>query len=93
VRLLYSSPLESDTVTEPQEVMDKLREVLTKHSKTCILQGPFELQPKFFRREYWMGIMIKMHPHEVEKLIPQISHALPSKGWRIDIRPQSLLSI
>lgn len=64
---------------------------LTMDKKYAKLIGPFEMQPRFFRNNYWHGFLAKLSQDSWIEDVIYINKNLGA-GWRIDPNPISLLS-
>ncbi|EKE07271.1 MAG: hypothetical protein ACD_18C00137G0002, partial [uncultured bacterium] len=64
---------------------------LTKLDKNATILGPYEMQPKYFRRQYWWGFALKIADKNPLSTIKQINQYIPG-NFKIDPNPISLLS-
>ncbi|MDD2655998.1 MAG: primosomal protein N' [Patescibacteria group bacterium] len=64
---------------------------LTKLAKNATILGPYEMQPKYFRKQYWYGFALKIADKNSLSVIRQINQYIPG-NFKIDPNPISLLS-
>ncbi len=90
VRFLLSGREKVATNEKAKQMADTIRLWLTNEGKSGTIQGPFEMHPHFYRHEFWYTLIIRIPNETKEKMIPKLA-ALLTPGWRVDIRPNSVL--
>jgi len=81
--------LKSKEITE--QTVRNINQALTKLEKSAIVLGPYEMQPKYFRRQYWWGFALKISDKNPLSVIRQLNQYIPG-NFKIDPNPISLLS-
>jgi len=74
-----------------EQTVRNLNSALTKLDKNATILGPYEMQPKYFRRQYWWGFALKIADKNPLSTIKQINQYIPG-NFKIDPNPISLLS-
>ena len=78
-------------IQEAERVKNTITIALQKESKSCIVAGPIDMHPQFFRGRYWSGLLIKYMPESWSEDLLWINQFFPN-SWRIDPNPISILS-
>jgi primosomal protein N' (replication factor Y) len=92
IRFFYGNKSQQKTKREAQEVYSKLRKKLTKiNQDNIIINEPIEMQPKFYRNQYWQAIIAKLPKSNWREILIKINETL-SDQWKIDPNPISVLS-
>ncbi|PIR04156.1 MAG: hypothetical protein COV59_03150 [Candidatus Magasanikbacteria bacterium CG11_big_fil_rev_8_21_14_0_20_39_34] len=76
---------------EAKRVYDTLKRTLTETRKSVTIIGPIEMQPRYFRNQYWYCIIAKMTKEAWENDLPWLNAHFPP-SWKVDPNPISLLS-
>ncbi len=64
---------------------------LTEHNISASLDGPYETHPRFDKRMYWWGILLKINHSDINLIVRHIHSSLPT-SCIVDIHPISILS-
>ncbi|MFA7314516.1 MAG: hypothetical protein WC025_01115 [Candidatus Magasanikbacteria bacterium] len=91
VKYYYGGDNEGQSKFQLDQTIKNLTSALTKISKNVIILGPYEMQPKYFRKKYWYGFALKIAEKKPFLIIKQINQYIPS-NYKIDPNPISLLS-
>jgi primosomal protein N' (replication factor Y) len=98
VKYMLGNTSENKTISQSEELAEKLLFKLTKIPKNCKILGPLESSPKFYRNKYWRIVLLKITLNEtaesrynVYTSISDINKDIPNE-LRIDPNPLSLLS-
>ena len=80
-------------IREARKEARKIHELLTltKEQKKHIISPALEMHPRYYRRKFWLGIMVKIPPNSWKKELEKINQIIP-ENWKIDPNPISLLS-
>ncbi|MBI5222272.1 MAG: primosomal protein N' [Candidatus Magasanikbacteria bacterium] len=90
-RYFYGHNNAAGAQKEAELVASELRRRLTKMSKSTILLGPIEMHPKFYRRQFWYEILIKLPVDTWQEDLKYLNQFIP-ETWKIDPNPISVLS-
>lgn len=91
VKYYYGSEEESQSKLQIKEATNSISSALTKIAKDVTILGPYEMQPKYFRRKYYYGFALKIAENNPFLVIRQINQQLPN-NFKIDPNPINLLS-
>lgn len=91
IRYFYGHPNQSFAKIHAEQIQKKLAEALTKSPKKLRLLPPSEMQPKYYRQQYWYAIMVKSDPNLWKENLLWLNTHIPP-NWKIDPSPISLLS-
>lgn len=91
VKYFYGNENKQQSKIEAEQVKIKIENILTKFEKKCMIYDPIELHPHYFRKQYWYGIIVLIEPNYWKDAVTEIN-AFLSEYWKIDPRPNSLLS-
>ncbi len=91
VKYLYGGTSSAEALAKTGTVKAKIAQILTKTDKTARIYDPIELNPHFYRKKYWYGIIVLFEPNNwMEKTIA--INQLLDENWKVDPRPNSILS-
>ncbi|PIY93427.1 MAG: primosomal protein N' [Candidatus Magasanikbacteria bacterium CG_4_10_14_0_8_um_filter_32_14] len=91
VKYYYGGDNEGQSKFQIEQTIKNLNLALTKISNNVTILGPYEMQPKYFRRKYWYSFAIKIAEKNPFLVIRQINQFIPG-NHKIDSNPISLLS-
>ena len=91
VKYYYGADNEGQSKFQIEQTTKNFGSVLTKISKNVTILGPYEMQPKYFRRRYWYSFALKIADKNPFLIIRQINQQIPG-NYKIDPNPISLLS-
>jgi primosomal protein N' (replication factor Y) (superfamily II helicase) len=66
-------------------------DALTSEKKKLKLMNPIEMQPRYYRGKFWYTMVVKSDPKLYKENILWLNKHIPP-SWRVDPRPNSLLS-
>ena len=76
---------------EAERVYDLLKSHLTKEKKSARISQAIEMQPRFYRNQFWHVIIVKLNPDNWQDELVWLNQFVPA-NWKIDPNPISLLS-
>ncbi|MFA7244850.1 MAG: primosomal protein N' [Candidatus Magasanikbacteria bacterium] len=91
VKYYYGAEQDWLSKNKLSEATNNISQLLTKNSKNVTILGPYEMQPKYFRRQYWYCLVLKINEKNPLNLIKDINQNIPD-NFKIDPNPISLLS-
>ncbi|PIT88770.1 MAG: primosomal protein N' [Candidatus Magasanikbacteria bacterium CG10_big_fil_rev_8_21_14_0_10_36_32] len=91
LKIFYGNTSETAAATAGQKVLSLLQH-LTKDQNQIKISCSLESTPRFFRRQYWRIILIKIGYEQYKKNVKLIIKNLPD-DWKVDPNPNSLLSL
>lgn len=91
VKYYYGAEQDWQSKNKLSEATNNISQLLTKNSKNVTILGPYEMQPKYFRRQYWYCVVLKINEKNPLNLIKDINQNIPD-NFKIDPNPISLLS-
>ncbi len=91
VKYFSGSENKLEAKQEAEKTKRSLENILTKRPNTGIVYDPIELHPHYFRKKYWYGIILLLEANNWEKTLAELSQTL-SEDWKVDPRPNSILS-
>ena len=90
-RYFYGGKSSEKAYEEANRVYKNLKKALTETQKSVTIIGPIEMQPRYFRNQYWYCIIAKMTKEAWKKDLPFVNAHFPA-SWKVDPNPLSLLS-
>ncbi len=91
IRFFGGNPENTMAMDQAKKFCETIENILTKMQKKGKVIGPLELQPKYFQRKFWYGILVKLEPFDQEVILKELIPFSP-KDWKVDPNPESLLS-
>ena len=76
---------------EAERVYALLKSHLTKEKKSARISRAIEMQPRFYRNQFWYVIIVKLNPENWPDELFWLNQFIPA-NWKIDPNPISLLS-
>lgn len=90
-RYFYGNEDQNTSKTEAEKVHYILGKILTKDEKKTMITYPIEMNPKYYRRQFWQVIIVKIGSKDWREKIKYINKYIPD-NWKIDPNPISILS-
>lgn len=93
VRFIYGSQKsKKKSLQQSQQVYSKLSKKLTKQAENnIIINEPVEMQPNFYRGQFWHVIIAKLPKKNWGTLLKSCNKIL-NDSWKVDLNPVSILS-
>lgn len=92
VRYLYGHKEAAVAKDAALSVYERVKKKLTTERKnSMILQPPIEMQPRYFRRQYWYVMLARLNPRTWMEDLRWLNEHIPP-NWKRDPNPISLLS-
>lgn len=90
IRYFFGHPNASFAKIHTGQIHKKIADALTKTPKKLKLLAPIEMQPRYYRGQYWYAIIIKSEPTLWQEHLQWLNGFIPP-NWKVDPRPNSLL--
>ncbi len=91
LKYIYGGQSSAEAQKQAQLMKEKICAILTKIEKTAKIYDPIELQPHFYRKQYWYGIIVLLKPETWMEKASEINALLDEK-WKVDPGPNSILN-
>jgi len=90
-RYFFGATTRLQAETQCAILYEILQKALTKDKKHIILSNPFEMQPRYYRKQYWYALLAKIPRTEYEENLIYLNRFIPGR-WKADPRPINILS-
>ncbi len=91
VKYLLGGVNKTEAQQEAQKNKILIEKILTNTQNKGIVYDPIELQPNYFRKKYWYGIILLLEPNNWMEILKEINKNL-GESWKVDPRPNSIFS-
>ncbi len=91
LKYIYGGQSPAEAQKQAQLMKEKICDTLTKSEKTAKIYDPLELQPNFYRKQYWYAIIVLLRPESFMERACEINALLDEK-WKVDPGPNSILN-
>ncbi len=91
VRYFYGNPDKLIAKNEAERVAKDLKAALTKTNFAAKISLPVEMQPKFYRKQFWYVITVKLEKKDWQKQLIALNKIIPA-NWKVDPNPISILN-